>query len=195
MEIKLIDKEICLWYELPRQKYIHFFLLKWIPIADTTTMLYQLRTVLSWYPLFYIPCFAPLFSIFFPYQCFGSENLNSWIIVGISYLSKRQEAEALRRLNLAYEDELSASWSNLKEVRDIPLVNMADILFTERMKNRFREWCDGLVLPHNGGLQFEGCTSDSKQFETTFFKTRPALSLNGFNSHQLRLIQLVIFYL
>ncbi|KAF3453299.1 hypothetical protein FNV43_RR03739 [Rhamnella rubrinervis] len=119
-------------------------------------------------------------------------DFNACIREGISYLSKRQEAEALRRLNLAYEDELSVSWSNLKEVRDIPLVNMADILFTERMKNGFREWRDGLILPHNGELQFQGCTSASKQFETTFFKMRPALSLNGFNSHQLRLIQLVI---
>lgn len=114
------------------------------------------------------------------------------IIAGISYLSKRQEAEALKRLNLVHEDELSASWSNLREVIDTPLLNMADILFTERMKNRFREWRDRLVLPYDGGSNCHGSTSDSKQFETTFFKLRPAVSLNGFNSHQLKLIQLVI---
>lgn len=99
----------------------------------------------------------------------------------------------LRRLDLEYEGESSATCYNLKEVRDVPLVSMADILFTERMKNRFNEWRDWLLQPQNGEFQFQGSSNDSKQqFQTLFFKMRPAISLNGFSSHQLRLIQLVI---
>ncbi|XP_024160732.1 poly(A)-specific ribonuclease PARN isoform X2 [Rosa chinensis] len=70
---------------------------------------------------------------------------------------------------------------------------MADTLFTERMKNTFTEWRDGLLRNKNGGFQFQGISNDRQQhLETIFFKMRPALSLNGFTSHQLKLIQLVI---
>ncbi|KAK9269703.1 hypothetical protein L1049_001481 [Liquidambar formosana] len=86
------------------------------------------------------------------------------------------------------------SWRNLKEIRDIPLVSMADILFTERMKNRFSEWRNGLLRERKEGAQFQGSSNDSKQLlQTIFFKTHPALTPNGFTSHQLRLIQLVMF--
>ncbi|KAL6195168.1 hypothetical protein ACLB2K_030789 [Fragaria x ananassa] len=115
-------------------------------------------------------------------------DFNVCIHEGISYLSRGQESKALRRLRLAYEDE-----SNLKEVRDAPLVKMADTLFTERMKNTFTEWHDGLLRNRNGGSKFQGISNDRQQhLETIFFKMCPALSLNGFTSHQLRLIQLVI---
>ncbi|KAK9268496.1 hypothetical protein L1049_000248 [Liquidambar formosana] len=119
-------------------------------------------------------------------------DFNACIHEGVSYLSRGQEDEALRHLDLAYEDELSESWRNLKEIKDIPLVSMADILFTERMKNRFSEWRNGLLRERNEGAQFQGSSNDSKQqLQTIFFKMHPALTLNGFTSHQLRLIQLV----
>lgn len=96
---------------------------------------------------------------------------------------------------MAYEDELLAKWSNLKEPVHIPVVKMADTLFTERMKNIFTEWHDGLLRNSNGELQFQGNSNDSQQqLRTIFFKMRPALSLSGFTSHQLRLIHLVIFF-
>lgn len=102
-------------------------------------------------------------------------------------MSRGQESEALKRLSLACDDE-----STLKEVRDAPLVKMADTLFTERMKNTFTEWRDGLLRNRNGGFQFQQNSNDrQQQLETIFFKMRPAISLNGFTSHQLRLIQLV----
>ncbi|XP_043690392.1 poly(A)-specific ribonuclease PARN [Telopea speciosissima] len=114
-------------------------------------------------------------------------DFNACIHEGISYLSRTQEAEAWRHFNLEYEDDLS------KEVRDIPLISTVDVLFTERVKNRFREWRDGLLRNTNVGSQFEGNSNDSKQkFQTVFFKMRPALTLKGFTSHQMRLIQLVI---
>jgi poly(A)-specific ribonuclease len=129
------------------------------------------------------------------FMFFQFENLNSWIISGISYLSRGQENEALRRLSMAYEDELSDTWCKLKEVRDIPLNRMADVLFTERIKNRFSEWRNGLLRDRNGGFQLQWNSNDSKQqFQTVFFKMRPALSLTGFTSHQFRLIHLVMFY-
>lgn len=118
-------------------------------------------------------------------------EFKSWIISGISYLSRGQEEEALRRLSMAYEDELSDTWCNLKEVRDIPINRMADVLFSERIKNTFSEWRDGLL--RDGGSQLQLNSNDSKQqFQTVFFKMRPALSLAGFTSHQFRLIQMVM---
>ncbi|KAM1166846.1 hypothetical protein ACFX19_029479 [Malus domestica] len=69
---------------------------------------------------------------------------------------------------------------------------MADTLFAERMKNSFTEWRDGLLRSSKGGFQFQGDSNDSQQLQTIFFKMRPALSLRGFTSHQLRLIQMVI---
>ena len=96
----------------------------------------------------------------------------------------------MSRLNLAYED----GSSNLKETKDIPLDSMADILFSERMKNRLCEWRDWLLQRQSGGFRFQGNPNDSKhQFQTLFFKMHPAISLNGFTSHQLKLIQLVMF--
>lgn len=124
-------------------------------------------------------------------------KLNCCIISGISYLSREQESEALRRLSLAYDDELLARCSNLKEPMHMPVVKMADTLFAERMKNSFTEWRDGLLRSSKGGFQFQGDSNDSQQLQTIFFKLRPALSLRGFTSHQLKLIQMVIlvFYI
>ncbi|PSS06020.1 Poly(A)-specific ribonuclease [Actinidia chinensis var. chinensis] len=119
-------------------------------------------------------------------------DFNLCIQEGISYLSRGQEDEALRRLHIVYEDELSEMQCNLREARDTPLVRVADVLFTERMKNRISEWRDGLLLHRKGGSKFQESSSDSsQQFQTIFFKMRPALLLNGFTSRQLRLIQLV----
>ncbi|KAG5546723.1 hypothetical protein RHGRI_018785 [Rhododendron griersonianum] len=108
---------------------------------------------------------------------------------GISYLSRGQEDDALRNLHPMYEDELRC---NSREARDTPVVRIADVLFTERMKNRISEWRDGLLLNRNHRSETQEVSNDSpQQFQTIFFKMRPALLLNGFTSHQLRLIQLV----
>ncbi|KAK7305261.1 hypothetical protein VNO77_43163 [Canavalia gladiata] len=117
-------------------------------------------------------------------------DFNACIHDGISYVSREQEREALRSLNSTYGSE----WSNIcrvKDVRDIPLVSMADILFTARMKSKFNEWRDGLLQKLNQQDQIQGISEDSK-FEVIFFKMHPALRLNGFTSHQLKLIHLVI---
>ncbi|KAJ7960940.1 poly(A)-specific ribonuclease PARN [Quillaja saponaria] len=120
-------------------------------------------------------------------------DFNACINEGISYLSREQEEEAKQCSNLTYDGELSDMWCNLKDVRDIPLVSMVDILFTERMKTKFSEWCDGLLQDRRGEVQFQRTSEDSKQqLQVVFFKMRPALSLDGFTSHQLNLIQLVI---
>ena len=103
-----------------------------------------------------------------------------WLISGVSYLSRRQEEEALRHLNSRYEDD-SNNWS---EVKEVPLARISDVLFSERMKNRLSEWRDGLLNKGNG--------TEESQFQTVFYKMRPALCLSGFTSHQLKLIQLVI---
>ncbi|KAM0995617.1 hypothetical protein ACFX13_005773 [Malus domestica] len=121
-------------------------------------------------------------------------DFNVCIHEGISYLSRGQESEALRRLSLTYDDELLTRCSNLKEPVHMPVVKIADTLFAERMKNTFTEWRDGLLnlRSSNGGFQFQQNSNDSQQLQTIFFKMRPALSLKGFTSHQLRLIQMVM---
>ncbi|KAI8010396.1 Poly(A)-specific ribonuclease PARN [Camellia lanceoleosa] len=117
-------------------------------------------------------------------------DFNQCIHEGISYLSRGQQDEALRHLQMRYEDDLSELY--LREARDTALVRIADVLFTERMKNRISEWREGLLQSGNSGSKFQESTNDfSQQFQTIFFKMRPALLLNGFTSHQLRLIQLV----
>ncbi|KAL6975190.1 poly(A)-specific ribonuclease [Sarracenia purpurea var. burkii] len=117
-------------------------------------------------------------------------DFNQCIHEGISYLSRGQEDEALRHLQRRY-DELS-ELCYLGEARDTSLVRTADVLFTERMKNRISEWHEGLFLGRTSGSKFHDSSNDStQQFQTIFFNTRPALLLNGFTSHQLRLIQLV----
>ncbi|KAH1197185.1 Poly(A)-specific ribonuclease PARN [Glycine max] len=115
-------------------------------------------------------------------------DFNACIHEGISYLSREQERKALRSLNSTYDSE----WSDigkLKDVRDIPLLSAADILFTARMKNKFSEWRDGLFQEQNQEDQIQGISNDSK-FQVTFFEMHPALRLNRFTSHQLKLIQL-----
>ena len=91
-------------------------------------------------------------------------------------------------MNSIYED----AWYDIKDVRDIPLVSMADMLFAKRMKNKFSEWRNGLLQEQNGEDQLQGISKGSKQqLKVLFFKMRPALGLYGFTSHQLKLIQSV----
>lgn len=73
----------------------------------------------------------------------------------------------------------------------MPLHSASDILFTARMKNKFRGWRDGLLNEQNLEDQIQGITEDSK-FQEIFFEMHPALRLNGFTSHQLKLIHLVM---
>ncbi|XP_038685874.1 poly(A)-specific ribonuclease PARN-like isoform X1 [Tripterygium wilfordii] len=119
-------------------------------------------------------------------------DFNACINGGISYLSRVQEDEAVTRLNLLYEDCQLGSRHSLKEVRDTPLVSMTDVFFSERMKIRLGEWHDALLRDRNLGSPIKRTLNDSNQpFQTIFFKMRPALALNGFTSHQLKLIQSV----
>lgn len=81
---------------------------------------------------------------------------------------------------------------DLNENMDLPLVRVADVLFTERMKKRLSKWRDELLQHKVAGPQDQGASNDlNEQFQTVFFKMRPALSLNGFTSHQLSLIRMV----
>ncbi|XP_074303444.1 poly(A)-specific ribonuclease PARN [Silene latifolia] len=114
-------------------------------------------------------------------------DFNACIREGVSYLSRGQEDAALNRLNSVYEN-----WYHAEEVRDVPLVNMADILFSERMKIRLSEWHSSLLGNKSTTLKLQGNIAGSKQqIETVFFGLRPAIRLSGFTSHQLKLIELV----
>jgi len=129
-------------------------------------------------------CYSPRY--FFIY--------NIWLISGISYLSRAQEEEALQKLNLLHQDQTSASSTTSEGDRDMPLERAADILFTERMKMNFKEWRDVIVSkPDSHLLGNSECVAG--QFQTVFFKMRPAIMLNGFSSHQLQLIQQVLLSL
>ncbi|XP_066343043.1 poly(A)-specific ribonuclease PARN-like isoform X2 [Miscanthus floridulus] len=63
----------------------------------------------------------------------------------------------------------------------------------ERMKMNFKEWRDVIVSKPMVDNHLSGnikCCAG--QFQTVFFKMRPAIMLNGFSSHQLKLIQQVL---
>ncbi|KAL5722595.1 poly(A)-specific ribonuclease [Ranunculus cassubicifolius] len=115
-------------------------------------------------------------------------DFNAWIYEGISYLSRANEAEALNYLTPVHEDD-----SHMKGVTESPSVGVVDILFSERMKNQFSEWRNSLLQNTDGRSQFDANSINYKaQLQTVFFLMHPALELNDFTSHQLRLIQLVI---
>lgn len=119
-------------------------------------------------------------------------DFNACIHEGISYLSREQEDEARKRLKSLYGDQLTSLPHDLNENMDLPLVRVADVLFTERMKKRLSKWRDELLQHKVAGPQDQGASNDlNEQFQTVFFKMRPALSLNGFTSHQLSLIRMV----
>ncbi|XWS11365.1 hypothetical protein CRYUN_Cryun38cG0077900 [Craigia yunnanensis] len=119
-------------------------------------------------------------------------DFNACIREGVSYLSRGQEDEARKRLKLLYGDQLTNPLHDLRETMDLPLVRVADVLFTERMKKRLSEWRDQLLQHRVGGPQDQGASNElNQQFQTVFFKMRPAVSLNGFTSHQLSLIRMV----
>jgi poly(A)-specific ribonuclease len=118
---------------------------------------------------------------------------NVWLIPGISYLSRAQEEKALQKLNLMYQDQSASSSTTSQEDLDTPLKSAADILFTERMKMKFNEWRDMIISrPIVDSHLSENIKFSPGQFQTVFFKMRPAIMLNGFSSHQLKLIQQVV---
>ncbi|CAA0810722.1 Poly(A)-specific ribonuclease PARN [Striga hermonthica] len=117
-------------------------------------------------------------------------DFNSCIYKGVSYLSRSQEEEALRQLDSVYKDELHEPSSNVSH--DTKFVRMADTLFSERMKNVISEWRSELLGETNRGSIFKGNSDDKNQkFQSTFFKMRPALVVNGMTYRQLRLIKMV----
>ncbi|XP_028781706.1 poly(A)-specific ribonuclease PARN [Neltuma alba] len=122
-------------------------------------------------------------------------DFNACIHEGISYLSREQESEAIRCLNSSNDDEWLDEDSRLgiKNVKDIASVSIADVLFTERMKNKFSEWRDGLFQEQEREDKIQRLSEVSKQqLQVIFYKMRPALRLCGFTSHQLKLIKLVV---
>jgi poly(A)-specific ribonuclease len=118
---------------------------------------------------------------------------NISLISGISYLSRAQEEEALQKLNVLHHDAISASPDTSEQGEDIPLKSTADLLFTERMKIRFSEWRDAIRSSSRVDNNLLGSNKfGTDQFQTVFFKMRPAIMLNGFTSHQIKLIQQVL---
>lgn len=117
---------------------------------------------------------------------------NIWLISGISYLSRAQEEEARQELNMLHQGRTAASSTTSEEDGDMPLKSASDILFTERMKMNFKEWRDLVVRKSVADSHLSGnIRCGAGQFQTVFFKMRPAILLNGFSSHQLKLIQQV----
>ncbi|KAL6652588.1 hypothetical protein ACP70R_011513 [Stipagrostis hirtigluma subsp. patula] len=120
-------------------------------------------------------------------------DFNTCFREGISYLSRAQEEEALQKMNLLYHNRISASSTSCEEDQDMTLKSAADILFTERMKIKFTMWRDEIIRkPRVDSHLPENINCDQGQFQTVFFKMRPAVMLNGFSSHQLKLIQQVL---
>lgn len=108
-------------------------------------------------------------------------------------MSRRQEEEASKRLETLYSEEGIDSSS---ETEDFKLVRLADVLFAERMKNMLNEWRSGLLHGRNASSESPRIINGSTQStETVFYHMRPALSLKGFTSHQLRVIDSVMLFL
>lgn len=92
-----------------------------------------------------------------------------------------------------YHDQISVSPNNSEEEGDVPLKSAADLLFTERMKIKFNEWRDAIISNPRVDSHWSGnIRFSTDQFQTVFFKIRPAIMLNGFTSHQLKLIRQVL---
>ncbi|KAJ3679619.1 hypothetical protein LUZ60_017630 [Juncus effusus] len=108
-------------------------------------------------------------------------DFNTCIHEGISYLSRAQEKEALEKLGIITNSPSSNS--------DLKIQSIGDLLFTERMKSRFNEWLEEILRDNLGQTEVINKFGD---FKTGLFKMKPALLLDGFTSHQLRLIQTVI---
>ncbi|VFQ59456.1 unnamed protein product [Cuscuta campestris] len=120
-------------------------------------------------------------------------DFNKCLSEGVSYSSRLQETIALKHLSSMCMDESFDSLSGSRKVGDMQFSRMEDVLFAERMKIKIREWRDGLLHGSNSNYIFPRTSNNSdKRYETTFFKNRPAFVLNGFTSHQKKLIQLVI---
>lgn len=96
-------------------------------------------------------------------------------------MSRRQEEDAIKML---YDEE------GVVEADDFKLVRLAHVLFAERMKNKLNEWRSDLLHCRNASSESPGSSTQST--ETVFYHMRPALSLKGFTSHQLRVIRLVL---
>ncbi|XP_010462450.1 PREDICTED: poly(A)-specific ribonuclease PARN-like [Camelina sativa] len=117
-------------------------------------------------------------------------DFNTCIHEGISYLSRRQEEEASKRLETLYREE---GIDSSGETEDLKLVRLADVLFAERMKNMLNEWRTGLLNGGNVSSESPRISNEStRSTETVFHQMRPALSLKGFTSHQLRVINSVL---
>ncbi|CAM8903638.1 unnamed protein product [Rhodiola kirilowii] len=113
-------------------------------------------------------------------------DFNKCIKEGISYLSREQEDEAVRRLESQADDRAMG-------LSDELLVRMTDILYTHRMKNKFQAWLEELLQIKSRDSSVDCSQKDlNQQFETIFYKMRPSLVLSGLTFYQLRLVQMVL---
>lgn len=107
-------------------------------------------------------------------------------------MSRRQEEEASKRLEMLHGEEGIVSSG---ETEDLKLVRLADTLFAVRMEKMLNEWRSGLLHGGNASSEFPRISNGSTQsMETVFHHMRPALSLKGFTSHQLRVLNSVILF-
>ncbi|KAL5216012.1 hypothetical protein ABZP36_007413 [Zizania latifolia] len=119
-------------------------------------------------------------------------DFNTCFREGIHYLSRAQEEQALQKLYTLHGDEISAYPNTSEEEGDVPLKSAADILFTERMKIKFNEWRDAIISDQRVDGHSPGNVKFKDRFQMVFFKMHPAIMLNGFTSHQLKLIRQVL---
>ncbi|EEC77442.1 hypothetical protein OsI_16244 [Oryza sativa Indica Group] len=119
-------------------------------------------------------------------------DFNTCFREGIYYLSRTQEEEALQKLYTLHNNETSAYPNTSEEEEDAPLKSAADVLFTERMKIKFNEWRNSIVSNQRVDDHRSENFKFADQFQTVFFKMRPAIMLNGFTSHQLKLIRQIL---
>ena len=106
-------------------------------------------------------------------------------------MSRAQEAEALNSMSTEIKQRLSDPVGDEDRPSEMPLGRTADVLFTERIKIQLHEWRNNIVKSHEVNSSESGSRTFKSQFQTSFFKMRPAVTLSGFSSRQHKLIRMV----
>ncbi|XP_078165665.1 polynucleotidyl transferase, ribonuclease H-like superfamily protein [Carex rostrata] len=121
-------------------------------------------------------------------------DFNTCFSKGLSYLSRAQEeAQQLPPSANAPQPEPEEEDINAAQI-DFTAQSTADLLFTQRIQIWLHEWREQLIIKirRDDFIQSEKMGCKFGNFETTSYKMRPAVLLQGYTSHQLKLIRLVV---
>lgn len=119
-------------------------------------------------------------------------DFNTCFSKGLSYLSRAQE-EAQQLTPSANAPQPEPEEEDINAHVDFTAQSTSDLLFTQRIQIWLHEWREQLIINirRDDFIQSEKLGCKFGNFETTSYKMRPAVLLQGYTSHQLKLIRLV----